>query len=232
MFVYMQIVLSKFNWVEFRLILVTCGLLCIALSIVVTCGICSLLGISYGPAHITFPFLLMGLGVDDIFVMMACWRKLGECDIDQEIPEKIGLMMKNAGVSITVTSLTDIVAFIVGISTLIPSFSSYCFYSAVSVMTIYLLVITLFVAVFALDERRIATQRNAIIPCISHDSVKPNKMVKQNLTQDILEFLYSKVFLTIPGKVSKSSRAAKFNEGFREKRLQNGFENVGTRYFL
>lgn len=78
------------------------------------CGICAVLGVSYGPVHTSLPFLLMGLGVDDIFVMMACWRKIQESDRNKSKEERFGLMLQHAGASITVTSITDIVAFLVG----------------------------------------------------------------------------------------------------------------------
>lgn len=94
------------------------GLLSVGMAFVCGVGVCSLLGISYGPVHTSLPFLLMGLGVDDIFVMMACWRKLQTQleplkDVDS-IAHRLGLMLKLAGASITVTSFTDIVAFLVG----------------------------------------------------------------------------------------------------------------------
>lgn len=81
-------------------------------------GICSVVGISYGPVHTSLPFLLLGLGVDDIFVMMACWRQVESLGTIRNhkmpIPERIALMLKHAGASITVTSFTDVVAFLVG----------------------------------------------------------------------------------------------------------------------
>lgn len=81
-------------------------------------GICSVAGISYGPVHTSLPFLLLGLGVDDIFVMMACWRQVESMETirnhKKSIPERIALMLRHAGASITVTSLTDVVAFLVG----------------------------------------------------------------------------------------------------------------------
>lgn len=67
------------------------------------CGICSLLGVSYGPVHTSLPFLLMGLGVDDIFVMMACWRKVQVTNSNSPKEDRFGLMLQHAGASITVT---------------------------------------------------------------------------------------------------------------------------------
>lgn len=87
------------------------------MAFVVGCGICSAFGVPYGPVHTSLPFLLMGLGVDDMFVIMACWDDLPVTHRSSPLHERIGLMLKHAGVSITVTSVTDILAFIVGSST-------------------------------------------------------------------------------------------------------------------
>lgn len=88
------------------------ALLSVGLAFISACGICSILGISYGPVHASLPFLLMGLGVDDLFVMMACWREVKDKNL--LIEQRIALMLKHAGASITVTSFTDVIAFLVG----------------------------------------------------------------------------------------------------------------------
>lgn len=93
------------------------GLLSVGMAFISSIGLCSLLGVSYGPVHTSLPFLLMGLGVDDIFVMMACWRQVESMNTGCSLPERIGLMLKHAGASITITSFTDVVAFMIGAST-------------------------------------------------------------------------------------------------------------------
>jgi Niemann-Pick C1 protein len=125
MFIFMQLVLSKFSWVEIRLILGLMGLLSVGMAFVAGAGLCSFLGVSYGPVHTSLPFLLMGLGVDDMFVMMAGWRKVQSTHSDLALPEKMGMMLRHAGTSITVTSLTDIVAFVVGATTVSYLFQLY-----------------------------------------------------------------------------------------------------------
>lgn len=114
MFVFMQLVLSKFGWTEIRVGLGTLGLLSVGMGYLSGMGICSLLGIFYGPVHAALPFLLMGLGVDDIFVMMACWRQLQATAMENTLEERMAKMLQIAGASITITSITDITAFVVG----------------------------------------------------------------------------------------------------------------------
>lgn len=142
---------------------------------------------------------MIGLGVDDIFVMMACWRKVQTIN-HGTIPERMGFMLKHAGVSITVTSVTDIVAFLVGSSTVIPSLRSFCLYAAVGTLMTYIYAVTFFVAVFTLDERRILGRRNALLPCIVHKE-ETKLCLDKHLMDKFLKMIYSKFFLTKGGKI-------------------------------
>ncbi|XP_066996696.1 patched domain-containing protein 3 isoform X2 [Anabrus simplex] len=201
MFIYVQVILSKFNMVEFRFILANVGLLCIGMAFVVACGICSVLGISYGPVHTALPFLLMGIGVDDMFVIMACWNNLTPAERQMSIPEKMGRTLQHAGTSITITSLTDVIAFMVGATTILPSLQSFCLYAAVGVLVTYVFQATFFVAVFVLDERRVQNSRNGLLFCIKHHDYKPNTCSQMDLSKRIFHILYNYVILTIPGQV-------------------------------
>jgi predicted RND superfamily exporter protein len=100
--------------VFFQFLVGSIGLLCILMAFVVACGFCSLLGISYGPVHTALPFLLLGIGVDDMFVIVTCWKNLNFGNNQVSLPEKMGRTMQHAGTSITVTTVTDITAFLVG----------------------------------------------------------------------------------------------------------------------
>lgn len=46
------------------------GISCAALAGLVTCGICSTFGLAFGNVNKVLPFLLLGVGVDDMFVIM------------------------------------------------------------------------------------------------------------------------------------------------------------------
>uniref|UniRef100_A0A336MF82 CSON014056 protein n=1 Tax=Culicoides sonorensis TaxID=179676 RepID=A0A336MF82_CULSO len=201
MFIYMQLVLSRFSWTEIRIQLSSLGLLCVGMGFISGCGICALLGVSYGPVHTSLPFLLMGLGVDDIFVMMACWRKVQETNSNHPKEERMGLMLQHAGASITVTSITDIVAFLVGGLTILPSLQSFCIYAAVCILMTYIFVVTFFVAIFALDERRIEQRRNAFVPCVIHTEEQSKIWYQKNLMHTFIDYVYSNFILTRAGKV-------------------------------
>ena len=121
-------------------LLTVVGLSIIGLTILVTYGLCSAFGLFFGPTHNAIPFLFLGIGkllvkdlrkacgqkyslklfegIDDMFVIMQSLDNLGPNERKaNNIPQNIGQTMKHAGVAITVTSMTDIVVFAVGSST-------------------------------------------------------------------------------------------------------------------
>ena len=80
----------------------------------------------------------------------------------------MGLALQHAGVSITVTSLTDIFAFGVGAISRMPGLESFCVGTAIGLAAIFLLQISWFVAWMSLDEARVAAGRDGVLPCIVH----------------------------------------------------------------
>ncbi|CAH0605519.1 unnamed protein product [Chrysodeixis includens] len=199
MFLYIQFALSRNNWLEIRLTLGSVGLLVVGLAYATSVGWCSIFGISFGPIHSSLPFLLMGLGIDDMFVMNACWNNLPEAAAEKSLPVKIGLMLKHAGVSIVITSFTDIVALLIGAITILPSLKSFCIYAATGVFFIFCYSVTFYVAVLSLDIRRIQDNRNGVLFCYKHKKeikTSTGKTVFQNL----MDKFYKHCVFTIPGK--------------------------------
>ncbi|XP_018575154.1 protein patched homolog 1 isoform X2 [Anoplophora glabripennis] len=201
MVIYVQLVISKFNWLEARVVLGSVGMLTIGMAFIVGAGLCSLFGVHYGPVHTSLPFLLMGLGVDDMFVILSCWDELTEEEKNLPLPEKIGLMLKHAGVSITITSFTDVIAFLIGSSTILPCLKSFCIYAAAGVLMTFVFAVTFFVACFVLDLRRVESKRNGIFPWIVHENYVPNECSQKRISNKTFEYVYSNIILTTPGKI-------------------------------
>ncbi|VVD03098.1 patched domain-containing protein 3-like [Leptidea sinapis] len=199
MFIYILVAISRCNWLEIKLTLGSVGLLGVGMAYVTSVSWCSILGIPFGPVHSSLPFLLMGLGVDDMFVMNACWKIVMSTDSHKSTPIKIGLMLKHAGVSIVITSFTDIVALLIGAITILPSLKSFCMYAAMGVFFIFCYSVTFYVAVFTLDLRRVAEKRNGILFCYQHTK-EIAISTEKTLCEKILQGFYKKVVFTLPGK--------------------------------
>lgn len=62
--------------------------------------------------------------------------------------------MSHAGPSITITSVTNVVAFFVGATTKLIALRSFCVYAAMCIVGLYGTVLTLFACVVVWDTRR------------------------------------------------------------------------------
>ena len=92
-----------------------------------------------------------------MFVLMECWRSLQAGPGDRSLEDRIGTVVSQAGVSICVTSLTDVLAFCLGattvapeasspphscISQIMPGLRSFCLTAAICIGFIFLLQVT------------------------------------------------------------------------------------------
>jgi predicted RND superfamily exporter protein len=132
------------------------------------------------------PFILIGIGVDDGFVIVTSYRQLRaqrraqklqerqqasvrseehkeehertHVDDDEDIGELIAEGLGNCAMSIVYTTLTDVMAFSFGCIGSIPAIRYFCAYAAVAVAFDFFFQITFFVAVLVLDERADAAE--------------------------------------------------------------------------
>ncbi|RUS83328.1 hypothetical protein EGW08_008906 [Elysia chlorotica] len=139
-----------------------------------------------------------------MFVVVETWKNLRPEEAKADVPLKLALTLSKSGVSITVTSITDIVAFGIGASTVIPALSAFCIYASLGVFAMYVLVSTLFSAVLAIDERRIRSRRDACCPCLLYDlSYLPNKYsTGPSLLQRFFSRFYGPFITKTPVKVA------------------------------
>lgn len=94
---------------------------------------------------------LTGIGIDDTFVMLAAWRRTPS---KMSVPERMGHMMSEAAVSITITSLTDMISFWIGIISPFRSVQIFCTYSGFAVCFTFMWHITFFAACMAVSGYR------------------------------------------------------------------------------
>lgn len=126
--------------------------------------------------------------------MFVLVNALEATDVSMPAAERIAHAMSHAGVSITVTSITDVLAFALGSTSQLPALSTFCAFAAIGtlsdaraviavathsdapfelaagILADYLLQISFFAAWMALDARREASPRAIprLIPRLSH----------------------------------------------------------------
>jgi len=190
MFVYTVVMLGRLNWLECRLWLAVAGITSILLGLLVALGLASAMSLPYTPMHAILPFLCLGIGIDDMFVIMQCLNNIkAKGKLEQGVTQMIGATLRHAGVSLTVTSVTDVAAFAIGAVTLMPGLQSFCVSTALGLAAIYLLQISWFTAWLSLDEARIQAGRNSIVPCISVSKSEEVKSETRRWVRTILSTL-------------------------------------------
>ncbi|XP_062583779.1 protein patched homolog 1-like isoform X2 [Saccostrea cucullata] len=200
--VYLFIVFGRLNCVEQRIGLSLAGIIVIGMSIGFSFGFSSAAGWKYGPLHSILPFLLLGIGVDDMFVIVGSYQSLSHHELGLPLPQRMGKLLRHAGVSILVTSVTDILAFGIGATTTLPALKSFCVFACIGILGLFGLSTTFFLAAFTLDIMRTEQGRNACICCYKHKpDYKPNNCSQRNLFNIFLRKYYTPVVLKLPVKI-------------------------------
>jgi Niemann-Pick C1 protein len=75
-FAYVMIMLGKLDCMEQRIYISISGITGVLMGLIVSYGVCSVFGLSFGPLHNVLPFLLLGIGIDDMFVIVQSWDML------------------------------------------------------------------------------------------------------------------------------------------------------------
>ena len=66
----------RWDCIEQKVYLSMGGIIGVLMGIIVSYGLCSALGFFYSAAHAVMPFLLLGIGIDDMFVIVQCLNTL------------------------------------------------------------------------------------------------------------------------------------------------------------
>lgn len=148
------------------------ALFMVGLSTAAGFGLSSAFGLFFGPVHSLLPFILLGIGVDDAFVIVNAFNRerrgggrSGESNSD--LAKRGARALARAGASITVTSFTDLVAFAISSSSSLPALASFCAYASVGIVFLWIFASTFFTATVVLDERRQRDNRRECLCCLT-----------------------------------------------------------------
>ena len=127
------------------------------------------LGGNVAGVHNLMPFLLIGIGVDDMFVIA---NAVDQVPFSKDPNERLIKAMRHAGPSITITSFTNALAFYFGSTTSLVALKSFCQFAGVSIVMLYVTVVLIFTPAMAWDTRRINAKRGDCcgICCCSEDT--------------------------------------------------------------
>ena len=113
------------------------------------------------------PFLVLAVGVDNIFLIVHEFERVNVSHPDEEIDERVAKALGRMGPSILLSALTETVAFAMGTLVGMPAVKNFAAYAAGAVLINALLQVTMFVSVLALNQRRVESLRADCFPCIT-----------------------------------------------------------------
>lgn len=130
----------QYNRLDAGVLLVIAGVVVApVLAVLTTFGVTGFLGIEVYPVQMVIPFLILAIGllslsaedvsgVDDAFLMLHAWHRfyseiehLSDVERRRRLPEVMAKTFEDIGPSITITSLTNAIAFGIGTTISIPA---------------------------------------------------------------------------------------------------------------
>uniref|UniRef100_A0A8D0HN06 Patched domain-containing protein 3 n=1 Tax=Sphenodon punctatus TaxID=8508 RepID=A0A8D0HN06_SPHPU len=127
------------------------GVLSSGLAVLSGIGLLLFCGVPFVMTVANTPFLVLGAGVDDMFIMVSCWQ---QTKVKDEVKKRMSATYAEAAVSVTITTLTDVLAFYIGTATSFQSVKAFCLYSGTALIFCYLYNLTFFGAILALNGKR------------------------------------------------------------------------------
>ncbi|KAF1642486.1 Patched domain-containing protein 3, partial [Eudyptes chrysocome] len=133
--------------------LACCGVISAGLAVLSSFGLMLFCGVPFVVTVANAPFLILGVGVDDMFIMIASWEQSSRKKEKSDVKSRLAETYAEAALSVTITTLTDVLAFFIGTWTAFPSVRSFCLYTGTAFVFCYLYTITFFGAIIVLNHK-------------------------------------------------------------------------------
>merc|ERR1719316_234475 len=169
MIFYLMLTLGSFDKVHSALLLSIMVVVAVQLSIRSGIGLGMMLGFKDQVLNNQIAFLLLGLGVDDAFVLTAQFAHATKQEPESSIQRRCGLACMHGGVSIFITSLTDALALLIGSATVLPALSWFCGCAGLCVAFCFIFQLTLIVPCIALNAMRAESGRLDCCCCVKKE---------------------------------------------------------------
>ncbi|KAF3789097.1 Niemann-Pick C1 protein [Nymphaea thermarum] len=160
--------------VSSKVLLGLSGVVVVMLSVLGSIGFFSALGVKSTLIIMeVIPFLVLAVGVDNMCILVhAVKRQRKELPME----ERLSNALVEVGPSITLASLSEVLAFAVGSIISMPACRVFSMFAALAVLLDFILQITAFTALIVLDFSRAEDHRIDCFPCIKlHSNSGSNK---------------------------------------------------------
>ncbi|KAJ7967073.1 Niemann-Pick C1 protein-like [Quillaja saponaria] len=178
MFAYISVTLGDTShlssfYISSKVLLGLSGVMLVMLSVLGSVGFFSAIGVKSTLIIMeVIPFLVLAVGVDNMCILVHAVKRE---PVSLPIEERISNALGEVGPSVTLASLSEILAFAVGGFISMPACRIFSLFAALAVLLDFLLQVTAFVALVTFDFLRAEDNRVDCFPCIKvpSSSVEP-----------------------------------------------------------
>ncbi|XP_012276019.1 protein patched isoform X2 [Orussus abietinus] len=168
------------------------GVMLVCATVAAGLGFCALLGIPFNAATTQIvPFLALGLGVHDMFLLTHTYAELSV----NEVPscEQTGVVLKRTGLSVLLTGLSNVSAFFAAAIIPIPALRVFSLQAGILILFNLAAMLLVFPAMVSLDLRRRRSGRSDVFCCClpavtgnkTHCGRRSNGTAKHTVTRAI-----------------------------------------------
>ncbi|CAL2030194.1 unnamed protein product [Caenorhabditis brenneri] len=134
------IVIKRLSSIKMTIYLVATSLLTPMAATIASFGAICWMGFPSFSIQCVTPFLVLGIGVDDAFILLHRWKHHIAIT---DAPRRLEQVIVDVGPSITITSLTNIIAFGIGFFTPTPQMSLFCLTASLALLLDYIFTYTI-----------------------------------------------------------------------------------------
>lgn len=135
------------DWAMSKPVLAILGVMNAGMGIITSIGYLNFFSVPYNDIVGVMPFLVVAVGVDNMFLMIAAIRRTNRASL---VDRRMGEAMSDAAISMLITALTDAFSFGVGTITSIPAVQIFCIYTGAAIAVTFVYQITFFAGLLAL----------------------------------------------------------------------------------
>lgn len=201
-------------------------------------------GIPFTSTTQILPFIVFGIGLDDAFVIFG---EFARTDDTKDPVERIQKTMEEVGLSVFLTTLTTSCAFALGCLASLPNLYWLSLYAFPTIIVDFFVMITFFVAIIVVDERRIKQREqqaertpmiyNVVDACFCRkaqtneeiESMAPEKLSKvDQADHGVQQQSTAELSFTLPSRLEDSNLAIAMPEGPGQESADGELEREGT----